>query len=239
MLKKVRDRMIDSSGVSIIFVLCVMLLLFIVGTSALVAASTAAGTSAAAKNDEQINLYADSVMETFTKDLLDTNEDKNGMGNQIVQYVYDFGIKKIELECGGDVSTGAPDNDDIIGAIPTNFAITYGGVTLGEDSGKNCIIQIRLEDLKFIFTPPIPETPENRDDPDNIIPAIDRVHSNTTIRFKLVAEVELEFAGKTMKKQAEYQFNRTEIKDYEVDNYTSNPTFTYGNRELKKYGKKN
>lgn len=209
-----------------------MLLLFAIGGSALAAASAAAGTSASAKAQSQMNVYGDSVINTFTTDLLDLDEIRNGAGNQIVKYVYESGRAVIVDPIN------PPSNDDIKAAVPTNFAITYSGIALGSDTNKNCVINIKIDDLNFEFTSPTPEGLPDVDDDGNPIPPTPREPSKTKISFKVVAEVELEYLGQRIKKQANYRFASTHIEDHKNhDSDTGNTAYTYGGRKLESYGK--
>ncbi len=66
-IKKIRCIITSGSGVSLIFVLCAMLMLIAIGTSTLVAASTASGVSTNKRNAYRAETLSDSVINSFTQ----------------------------------------------------------------------------------------------------------------------------------------------------------------------------
>ncbi len=90
MPSKLRSVFKDKSGISMIFVLCVMMLLLMIGTSALVAGSTAAGAGFSQRTFNQLNIFSDSVHRTFLSSLkANTDADgNNSLGKQLMLAIY-------------------------------------------------------------------------------------------------------------------------------------------------------
>lgn len=94
-----KNKIQSNSGSSILFVLAVSMLFFIIGTSVLIASSTAAGVASRQKQAKQLEVYLESVLKSFNNVITTTNPDssigmspddmsEHGLGMEIVAGLY-------------------------------------------------------------------------------------------------------------------------------------------------------
>lgn len=144
-IKEAKEILAQKSGISILFVLAVMMLLMAVGISTLVAASTAVGSGVTAWKQNQLEAYSDSMIKTFTANLQSevkgdygmamidqikqefapTNETEEAKKTDRAEFVYAAGIEKsVEVSFKGFSDDMDQKTDDITLGFPEGVFVT-------------------------------------------------------------------------------------------------------------------
>lgn len=165
----------SEKGTSIIFVLCTLLFLMIIGVSVLSAVSATNGNIVDSQTDAKLEIYTDSAIKTFSKSL------KGNLGKQIVRNIVEKGIEKDES--GVKVIGFSKDSIEI-----KNKNLTITGLPEFEKYKLLSNISINLEDVSFIEE--IPAVPEIKDDFGNITgaerePSILKMILKAEVNFKV------------------------------------------------------
>lgn len=120
--RKAYRLLAERSGASLLFVLAVMFLLMAIGASAMAAASANAGVNNIKQEQNQLNLYNDSMERTIKFGLDGITDD----GGKL--------ISSTTLSLGGqilrEVYRDTPKNDN--GYYPVNISFTFSEVTVGD-----------------------------------------------------------------------------------------------------------
>lgn len=190
----------SESGASIIFVLCTLLFIMIIGVSVLSAVSATNGNIVDSQTDAKLELYTDSVIKTFSKSL------KGNLGKQIVINVAKKGLEKDESKT------------KIIGFSESkvdlkNKALKIEGLPETKSYTVASDISINLEDLSFIEE--IPAVPGIEDELGTIA-GTEKQPSILKMSLKAEVNFEVTYSNNVNSIKASYICENILIKD-EVD----------------------
>lgn len=190
----------SESGASIIFVLCTLLFIMIIGVSVLSAVSATNGNIVDSQTDAKLELYTDSVIKTFSKSL------KGNLGKQIVTNVAKKGLEKDESKT------------KIIGFSESkvdlkNKALKIEGLPETKSYTVVSDISINLEDVSFIEEIPAVSGIE---DELGTIPGTQRQPSILKMSLKAEVNFEVTYSNNVNSIKASYICENILIKD-EVD----------------------
>lgn len=203
MKNKFSNTLKSERGASIIFVLCTLLFIMIIGVSVLSAVSATNGNIVDSQTDAKLELYTDSVIKTFSKSL-------NGeLGEKIVFKLVEKGLEKDESKTkiiGFSESKVDLKNKELkIEGLPETKSYTVVSD-----------ISINVEDVSFIEE--IPEVPEIKDELGTIpetesIPGSERQPSILKMSLKSEVHFKVTYNGEVNSIKATYICEEILIKD--------------------------
>ncbi|MEG1501169.1 MAG: hypothetical protein RR396_04365 [Clostridiales bacterium] len=155
------------NGMSLVFVLCVILLLMAISTSILVAASTAAGSNASQRTYDQLNIYTDSVIKTLMYSLQQEEIDINNpqyLGIKLLRAIY-------------DAKAANPDAPQ----YPQKLNMDFGINAIQETAISDLDLRFFAEDIMLQ-----PEQPAHQEEnEDGSINTIERIPAQADVNIKM------------------------------------------------------
>ncbi len=185
----------NNSGASLMFVLAVMLLLMAIGTSALVAASAAAGSGLAKEGYNQQKLYADSIQQTIKYSLQIGNDPNPAKGDKdkLVGSTITMGGKLLG-QLYPIKGTALPS-----GVRTFSFTPTLTGVDFSTVGG--CVVEIKITPDNCTKVVEVAATGETKDADGNVItPAVPWQPESVIINGTATVTVEVENPHDSSKK---------------------------------------
>lgn len=230
----------NKGGASLLFVLAIMMLLMSIGTSALVAAAASSASGTTARVQSRMDIYADSVIKSFTANLQSDKE--TDLGRSLIKGIFEEGRKA--LPTGGELKKVA---------IPVEYKTTEPALAFGAVPDNTTFI-LSFAPITFVKVPEIAAIPAVLSDDDGdpltpdveVAPTLPRVPSVTTINdFIMTLSIELKLGDKEITRVVEYKcsgtvvtFETDEVAGVAVDEKKATPIYTtFGDWEMVNYGK--
>lgn len=218
--EKIKKILRQKSGISLLFVLAVMMLLMAVGISTLVSASTAIGSGNTAWEQNQLEVYSDSVVKTFTANL-----------QSKVQA--DFGKAMIDQIVIEAKVMPAPEgtNVKIVYEKEAEKIVKFVGVSLGTDAAINSSFILEFPDGVIVSESEKIIVPGETD-------PLPRV---TTVKgFTMTLTIKTELDKRSIIKQAKYRYSGATYTGELTEEdglITAEKSTEYGAWEVTRHGK--
>lgn len=213
MKNKITSTLKSNSGASIIFVLCTLLFVMIIGISVLVASSATAGAATDSQTLAKAELYSDSLIKTFTKAL------KDSLGKEIVIKTANDGLT------GDDASkpTGFSPEDLTtstvgISNLPEKASYTVTA-TIAASANNTSLV------TNYSFIPEVPEIAEITGDDGSKISGSVRAPSVLTMTLEAVVNTTVEYSSKRVSVNSTYICDGIEIYDNASDEMSTDDDF--------------